>query len=429
MKLHIPSFVKGVLCAAVIGSISISALAATGAMTISVAPINIQVNGTTFKPTDANGKSVPVFAYNGTTYAPLRALAEAYGLEVGYDANTNMAFVVDPDNPVMPTPNPPATEHYVPTYAGISYKEFPGVPDFGQLYGMPLQAIVGPVIENHTYSIGFQYDTQYITAHTADYQNELISAGFTKTTSDGETIFIKQNVAVSIVQNCIMVMYTDSSVQNTATMNQYHDIVDFAAISDSISSQSDSIIYGSHVFFYSFNRQQDAYLECLRYMIALQENGCTFVCKSESNVSGRVPVIHFLSADKSHIIEIEISESADGTTTVVVSVESAQEYTRFLRNYSGTSIPDFGQFSGAIPLVVGNTYGYYYDYPKVTLSSPLDYAIILAANGFSPVSTTSEIYSNSTGALYIFSNGYEAVSFRIEKRDGISAFLITLHEG
>ena len=78
---------------AIIGSLGVGALAATGQLTITVDPVNIQVNGQTFHPTDANGKAVPVFAYNGTTYAPLRALAEAYGLEVGYDAANNMATV------------------------------------------------------------------------------------------------------------------------------------------------------------------------------------------------------------------------------------------------------------------------------------------------------------------------------------------------
>ena len=51
--------------------------------TLTVDPINITVGGKEFLPTDANGENVPVFAYNGTTYAPLRALAEAYGLSVG----------------------------------------------------------------------------------------------------------------------------------------------------------------------------------------------------------------------------------------------------------------------------------------------------------------------------------------------------------
>lgn len=106
------SFIAGVLTTAIVGSISISALAASGAMTISVNPINIQVNGETFAPKDVNGKSVPVFAYNGTTYAPLRALAEAYGLEVGYDANSNMATVTSSKIPDESTQNNIDEEDY-----------------------------------------------------------------------------------------------------------------------------------------------------------------------------------------------------------------------------------------------------------------------------------------------------------------------------
>jgi hypothetical protein len=49
-----------------------------------------------FKPTDVNGNSVMAFTYNGTTYAPLRALAEAYGLEVGYDTVNHVATVNKP---------------------------------------------------------------------------------------------------------------------------------------------------------------------------------------------------------------------------------------------------------------------------------------------------------------------------------------------
>ena len=85
------------------------AAGAVGGMTISVDPINIQVNGQTFQPKDVNGNDVPVFAYNGTTYAPLRALAEAYGLTVGYDAAANMATVTDPKAAGTTTPAAPST--------------------------------------------------------------------------------------------------------------------------------------------------------------------------------------------------------------------------------------------------------------------------------------------------------------------------------
>lgn len=44
-----------------------------------------------------------VFTYNGTTYAPLRALAEAYVLEVGHDQRTNTATVKSPGRPAAPS--------------------------------------------------------------------------------------------------------------------------------------------------------------------------------------------------------------------------------------------------------------------------------------------------------------------------------------
>ena len=70
-----------------------TAQALTKRTSLSVSPINIEVNGTVFQPKDVNGNTVSVFVYNGTTYAPLRALAEAYGLTVGYDSEKKLATV------------------------------------------------------------------------------------------------------------------------------------------------------------------------------------------------------------------------------------------------------------------------------------------------------------------------------------------------
>ncbi len=117
-------FFSGFLCAALIFSLAVSALAITGRMTIEVDPINIQVNGETFVPKDVNGVEVPVFAYNGTTYAPLRALAEAYGLEVGYDATSNMATVADPDANTAPVEDTKATFSNDRHVFDYSYEEF-----------------------------------------------------------------------------------------------------------------------------------------------------------------------------------------------------------------------------------------------------------------------------------------------------------------
>lgn len=107
MKKQLPAFLTGFLAAVLVLSLSLSAFAAiTGKTTIEVGPISIKVKGEIFQPTDVNGNPVDVFVYNGTTYAPLRALAEAYGLEVSYDGEAKMAVVEEPVETVEPSVEP-----------------------------------------------------------------------------------------------------------------------------------------------------------------------------------------------------------------------------------------------------------------------------------------------------------------------------------
>lgn len=117
MKKHVMSFICGAIFSGLLIGLAIFALASSGKMSIEVDPINIMVDGRVFAPTDVNGSSVPVFAYNGTTYAPLRALAEAFGLNVGYDAAANMAMVTKPGTQTAPPVDTPRADIWeVTTY-------------------------------------------------------------------------------------------------------------------------------------------------------------------------------------------------------------------------------------------------------------------------------------------------------------------------
>lgn len=91
MKEKAKGFVAGIIVCVFAFSLVGGALAAS--QTISIDQIKVLVNGEEFKPKDVNGNDALVFVYNGTTYAPLRALAEAYGLVVGYDSAANIATV------------------------------------------------------------------------------------------------------------------------------------------------------------------------------------------------------------------------------------------------------------------------------------------------------------------------------------------------
>jgi hypothetical protein len=90
---NLKPFIFGMLTTAIIGSFAITALANTGVLTVQVTPVKVMVNNQEFKPKDARGNDALVFNYGGTVYAPLRALAESYGLEVGWDQEKQMASV------------------------------------------------------------------------------------------------------------------------------------------------------------------------------------------------------------------------------------------------------------------------------------------------------------------------------------------------
>lgn len=101
-----------------------AALAAGNLINISVTPgMKLSIDGQSFVPTDVNGKEVDVFAYNGTTYVPIRAISEAFGKEVSYDAATQTAVIqsVEP-------PYDPREVDYVLSYAPETYTDENGNP-------------------------------------------------------------------------------------------------------------------------------------------------------------------------------------------------------------------------------------------------------------------------------------------------------------
>ena len=87
-------FLCGVVTAALAASLVSPALAALTAKSIQVyTGVNIYVDDVKLNPTDANGKSVEVFAYNGTTYLPIRAVSQAVGEPVQWDPATSSVYL------------------------------------------------------------------------------------------------------------------------------------------------------------------------------------------------------------------------------------------------------------------------------------------------------------------------------------------------
>lgn len=97
-------FVSGILAASLAVGLGITAMAAV--RTIQVEDdIQVTLNGARFTPKDVNGNEVPLFSYNGTTYAPVRAICEAAGLKVDYDSATYTAVLTTQEQYIASTPS------------------------------------------------------------------------------------------------------------------------------------------------------------------------------------------------------------------------------------------------------------------------------------------------------------------------------------
>ncbi len=80
---------------AVVLVVSTIAFATTGKKQISVEYDNIKINidGNNYVAKDANGNIVEPFTYNGTTFLPVRGVANAFGKNVDWNNNTKTVSI------------------------------------------------------------------------------------------------------------------------------------------------------------------------------------------------------------------------------------------------------------------------------------------------------------------------------------------------
>lgn len=76
---------------------TVSAVTNTIQANLTYRDIKITLNGAAVDSKDANGKSVEPFIMDGTTYLPVRAVAEALGLDVKWDSATSTVALTEPE--------------------------------------------------------------------------------------------------------------------------------------------------------------------------------------------------------------------------------------------------------------------------------------------------------------------------------------------
>lgn len=89
MKRNFLKCTAGLLAVATLTSGVVFAKQASETINVIYDNIKIMIDGKEYLPTDANGKSVEPFIYNGTTYLPVRAIANAFDKDVDWEAQTS----------------------------------------------------------------------------------------------------------------------------------------------------------------------------------------------------------------------------------------------------------------------------------------------------------------------------------------------------
>ena len=112
-------FTLGVVVCILISSLVVSATAASRQRqaTLNYSDIKITLNGNPVIPRDGSGNAVEPFTIDGTTYLPLRGIANVLGLDVGWDGTTNTVILsggaatggTQPSQPAPQTPQPTPT--------------------------------------------------------------------------------------------------------------------------------------------------------------------------------------------------------------------------------------------------------------------------------------------------------------------------------
>lgn len=78
------------------------ALQETRTIEVSYQGVSITLDDQEVVPTDAEGRSVEPFLYNGTTYLPVRGVANALALDVAWDGETNTVTLTSGGTPTAP---------------------------------------------------------------------------------------------------------------------------------------------------------------------------------------------------------------------------------------------------------------------------------------------------------------------------------------
>ncbi|MDR0937295.1 MAG: NPCBM/NEW2 domain-containing protein [Oscillospiraceae bacterium] len=164
------------------------AIAASTTQLISVifSDMKLIIDGKQYTPKDSNGGEIKPLVYNGTTYLPLKAVAEAFGRVAAWDSVTQSAIIerVTPLNPLLKDLKPSRVSSYYNEEPVFEFMK----DSFGTVYRDCVALSVTTPYDGYGNYIEYFLDKQYSTLELTIVPNEKFDADLVITVSiDGDS--------------------------------------------------------------------------------------------------------------------------------------------------------------------------------------------------------------------------------------------------
>ena len=222
--------------------------------------LKVVVDGVRIDPTDQNGKPVPPFAYNGTTYIPVRAVGEAFNKSVQWDGASYSVIITSP--PEL-------------TY----YTDFDKIPDFGAYFDMNFEPSMSSKdmylyrgnaherLEEYIellVSLGFVKVDEMVTSETMSYAYE----------KDGQiAVVASMDMGVENILGISLISSNLSYKGELRFYDQYPAVPDYGALNLAELVEATEMAENMTAYIYEGGRGTEQANELTMYCQALEENG------------------------------------------------------------------------------------------------------------------------------------------------------------
>ncbi len=184
MKKTLKGYVTGLICGVILASASAFAISHTTLNDVAIGGIKIVVDNKEIIPTDARGDRVEPMIYNGTTYLPVRAVAEAFGKEVYWDGPNYTVYLGDMDGELE---YPTVELRNMKNIGGGFYESMWLTDNYGNRYRHALYYLGNS--GSTEYLLNMKYSRFKGTLYVREGTDSTFDLGYLEIIADGKTIY------------------------------------------------------------------------------------------------------------------------------------------------------------------------------------------------------------------------------------------------